>query len=70
MYYCIIEKIARRPPHYQRQYWWIPALFSIRAATQYLQLLADSLYGYGFGEMTVRKNMMENWLRGFGVTWR
>jgi len=35
-----------------------------------LQRLVHALYGHGFGEVMVRKIMLENWLRVFGLTWR
>jgi membrane dipeptidase len=35
-----------------------------------LQNLVDALHIHGFGEATVRKIMLENWLRVFALTWR
>jgi membrane dipeptidase len=35
-----------------------------------LQRLVDALRVHGFGEVTIRKIMLENWLRVFGLTWQ
>ena len=35
-----------------------------------LQRLIEALRAHGFGEATVRKLAMENWLRVFRLTWR
>lgn len=34
-----------------------------------LQHLVDALRGHGFGDATIRKLMLDNWVRVFGLTW-